>query len=108
MQRRNYLKTVHESRNAHKLKVLIALGVIVCLYILSSFVFGEMGLIKYYRMKNQYNALTAEIAKLKQDNVKLLGDVRALKNDPDRIEMIARDKLGLARPGEIVYYYGEP
>jgi cell division protein FtsB len=24
------------------------------------------------------------------------------------MERIARDKLGLARPGEIVYYYGEP
>jgi cell division protein FtsB len=38
----------------------------------------------------------------------LLRDVHALKTDPDRMEQIARDKLGLARPGEIVYYYSEP
>jgi cell division protein FtsB len=64
--------------------------------------------VKYYRMKAQYTALTEEIAKLKQDNAKLGVDVRSLKTDPACIERIARDKLGLARPGEIVYYYGEP
>jgi cell division protein FtsB len=35
-------------------------------------------------------------------------DVHALRSDPACIERIARDKLGLARQGEIVYYYGEP
>jgi cell division protein FtsB len=33
--------------------------------------------------------------------------VRSLKNDPAYLERLARDKIGLARPGEIVYYYGE-
>ncbi len=66
-----------------------------------------MGVIKYYRMKAQYNALTGEIAALKQDNARLTYEVRALKTDPDHLEQIARDKLGLARRGEIVYYYGE-
>jgi cell division protein FtsB len=58
-----------------------------------------MGLIKYYRMKAQYNALTEEIATLKQDNAKMAEDVRSLKTDPDHMEQIAWDKLGLARPG---------
>jgi cell division protein FtsB len=89
-------------------KTLIGAGVLFGVYLLSSFILGEMGLIKYYRMKSQYNALTKEISALKQDNAKVGREVRALKTDPDHLERIARDKLGLARPGEIVYYYGEP
>ena len=108
MHRRNYVKIDRGSRRTRNKKVLIIAGMLLSIYLLASFIFGEMGLIKYYRMKAQYNAVTEEISALKQDNAKLLKDVHALKTDPDRMEQIARDKLGLARPGEIVYYYGDP
>lgn len=75
------------------------------LYLLVSSIFGEMGLIKYYRMRQQCGALSREISALRKDNGRLVYEVYALKNDPAYIERIARDKLGLARPGEIVYYY---
>ena len=86
-------------------KFLIAAAALFSVYLLVSFVLGEMGLVKYYRMKAQYNSLTDDIAALKQDNAKLSREVHLLKTDPACIERIARDKLGLARPGEIVYYY---
>jgi cell division protein FtsB len=107
MRKRNYVKTDKISRNARRKKVLLAAGILLVLYFLASFILGEMGLVKYYRMKAQYTTLTEEIAKLKQDNVKLVKDVRALRSDPAYLERIARDKLGLARQGEMVYYYGE-
>ena len=91
-----------------KKRILIAASVLLAIYLLTSSIMGEMGLVKYYRMKAQYNTLTEEISTLKQDNARLVRDVRALRTDPACIERIARDKLGLARQGEIVYYYGEP
>ena len=108
MRIRNTLKTDRSSRNARNKKLLIAACILLALYLLTSFVFGEMGVIKYYRMKAQYNTLTGEISTLKQDNSKLMREVHALKTDPDHLEQLARDKLGLARQGEIVYYYGDP
>jgi cell division protein FtsB len=93
------------SRSAQKKVLLITVSAIAALYLLVSFVFGEMGLVKYYRMQAQYRTLMADIEGLKQDNEKLSRDVRFLRTDPACIERIARDKLGLARPGEIVYYY---
>lgn len=87
---------------------MIVGAVLLAVYLLVSFVLGEMGLVKYYRMKSQYNSLADEIAGLKQDNAKLSREVHALRTDPACIERIARDKLGLARPGEIVYYYKAP
>jgi cell division protein FtsB len=108
MRKRNYLKTDRANPVARRKKLLMAGVIFLALYLTASFIFGEMGLVKYFRMQSQYNALTEEIAVLKRDNAKLRKNVYALKNDPAYIERIARDKLGLARPGEIVYYYGEP
>ena len=108
MRKRNYLKSVRNSRNARNRKMLFAAVFLAAAYLLASLIFGEMGLIKYFRMKARYDSLTREIAALRHDNARLMKDVRALRSDPDHLERIARDKLGLARPGEIVYYYGEP
>jgi cell division protein FtsB len=108
MRKRNYVKADQHSRRARWKVPLIAAGVLLALYFLVTRVMGEMGVVKYYRMKAQCTALTIEIAKLKQDNGRLRKEVSSLKNDSAYIERVARDKLGLARPGEIVYYYGEP
>jgi len=108
MGKRNFLKTDRKSRNSRNKKVLMTAAVLIGLYLCSSIIFGEMGLIKYFRMQAQYNSLAKEIAALKQDNARLVKDVHSLKTDPDYLEIIARDKLGLARQGEIVYYYGVP
>jgi cell division protein FtsB len=108
MYNRSYIKTTRGVWVVWRKKLIIAAGIILLIYFVVSFIFGEMGLVKYYRMKAQYNMLTEEIIRLKLDNAKQRKNVYALKNDPAYIERIARDKLGLARPGEIVYYYGEP
>ncbi len=107
MRKRNYIKTDQGPRSSVRRKLFVVLGILLAAYIIVSCIFGEMGLIKYYRMKVRSNALTNEIAALKRDNAKLRQHVHSLKNDPLYVERIARDKLGLARPGEIVYYYNE-
>jgi cell division protein FtsL len=108
MRKRNYVKADLSSRRARWKAPLIAAGVLLVLYFLVTRVLGEMGVVKYYRMKEQCTALSEEIDKLKQDNGRLRKEVSSLKNDSAYLERVARDKLGLARPGEIVYYYGEP
>jgi len=111
MRKRNYVKSGRTSRTTGSkgpMIVAVVLISLICVYFLVSFVLGEMGLVKYYRMHAQFSSLSEDIAKLRQDNVRLMRDVHSLKTDPAYIERIARDKLGLARPGEIVYYYGEP
>jgi cell division protein FtsB len=105
MRKRNYIKTGRSSRNSLRKKLIAGAGILFVLYLLMSFIFGEMGVVKYYRMKSQYDNLTEEISKLKQNNAKLIKEVHALKSDPAYLERIARDKLGLARQDEIVYYY---
>ena len=111
MARRNYVRArtsgPRVSRAWKKRIVVLALAA-GCGIFLWSLVVGEMGLVKYYRMRAQEQALRAEIGHLKQDNLRLLQEVRALKHDAATVERIARDKIGLVRPGEVVYYYGDP
>jgi cell division protein FtsB len=108
MSKRNYVKAERSFRSPLRKRLIIASGVLLGIYMLVSFIFGEMGVVKYYRMKLQYHAVNEEITALRQANVQLSREVHSLKTDTAYMERIARDKLGLARPGEIVYYYGEP
>jgi len=108
MSKKNYLKVERNSRSPFKKRLAIASGVLLGIYLLISFIFGEMGVVKYYRMKLHYRAVNEEMAVLRQANVQLSREVHSLKTDAAYLERVARDKLGLARPGEIVYYYGEP
>src|SRR5262245_60440159 len=101
MRKRNYLKSDRNSRDARNRKMFFAAVFLAAAYLLASLIFGEMGLIKYFRMKSRYDSLAREISALRHDNARLVRDVRALRSDPDHLEKIARDKLGLARPGEI-------
>lgn len=108
MRKRNYLKSDRNSRHSRNRKIFFAVALLATAYLVASLTFGEMGLIKYLRMKARYDSLAGEIEALRHDNARLIREVRVLRNDPDYLEKVARDKLGLARPGEIVYYYGEP
>lgn len=107
MRKKNFLKTDRSSQAARWKKLFVAAGILLCTYLSATFILGEMGLVKYYRMRDQYTTLKDAISALKQDNVRLRRDIYSLKNDTAYLERVARDKLGLARPGEIVYYYDD-
>jgi len=107
MHKRNYLKTERRPWTGGRKKLSLLAVILVAFYFLATFVLGEMGLVKYYRMKAQHTALNEDIARLKNDNSRLRHEVHSLRSDSSYLERVARDKLGLARPGEIVYYYNE-
>jgi len=44
-----------------------------------------------------------EIQQISDENQKLQENVKALKTDPQAIERIAREEMGLARPGEYIF-----
>jgi cell division protein FtsB len=107
IRRKKNVKTPRRATTVGKRRFVIAILAVAILGLLWSLVMGEMGAVKYFRMRAEANQLRSDIERLKQDNVRLMREVRSLKNDPAYLERLARDKIGLARPGEIVYYYGE-
>ena len=89
----------------HK-KILLSVGaVIIASYLLLSFILSELGVIKYITMKGEYNRIQSDVSRLDTENKKLMEEVDALKTDPDSIEALARENLGLAKEGEIIYRF---
>jgi cell division protein FtsB len=64
---------------------------------------GDKGLIETMRARRQYVDVAASLAALRQQNAQLRDDIRRLKEDPATIESIAREELGLMRPGEVLF-----
>ena len=55
------------------------------------------------RARQEYDALSATIARQRADNARLREVARRLREDPSAIEEIARRELGLIKPGERVF-----
>ncbi len=75
------------------------------MYLLVSFLFYDIGFLKYLNMRSEYNRISADIRRLKEENKNIREEVKSLKTDPDYIEAYAREKLGLVKEGEIIYRF---
>jgi cell division protein FtsB len=64
--------------------------------------FGERGLVETLRARQSYATARKELALLRQRNGLLRDQARRLRDDPSAIESVAREDLGLLRPGEIL------
>ena len=65
-------------------------------------IFGTHGYLAMRRTQREINKVKADIEQLNKENVRLEDEVKDLKSDPRKIEKIARDELGLAKPGELI------
>ena len=62
-----------------------------------------------YRSKEiELARLRAELEKLKAERNEKLEEVVSLKNSPDAVEKVAREKFKLVRPGDTVLEYQPP
>src|ERR1700747_3442667 len=65
-------------------------------------IFGTHGYLAMRRTQQEIKKVNADIDRLNRENLQLGQEVKELKTDPHKIEKIARDELGLARPGEVI------
>jgi cell division protein FtsB len=66
-------------------------------------VFGAHGFIAMRRTQHEIEQMREQIGKLNNENKSMTEQVSSLKSDPKAIERIAREEMGLARPGEMIY-----
>lgn len=75
----------------------------VCLMLIGSLIFGEMGLPRYLSMRNHAQELEQNLRELTRTNAALRVDIDGLQHDPAKVETLAREQLGYVRKGETVY-----
>ena len=81
--------------------ILLTLAFFVLAIIMA--IFHEEGILTVLEFENELIEFEASNQTLKQKNQKLRSEVEALKSDPLSIEILAREKLNMVRPGETVY-----
>jgi cell division protein FtsL len=79
----------------------IVLVLSVCALFLHD-IFGTHGYLAMRRTKLEIERVQGEIRHLNKENAELSEEVKSLKTDPHKIESIARDELGLAKPNEVI------
>jgi len=79
-----------------------------CAYLLFFLVFGRMGLVAHLRLKDEAGRIEGEIARVETEIGGLNRRVDALNRDPHTIERLARERLGMVRPGETVFLFDGP
>ncbi len=87
------------------LRSRLVLAAILLLFLVATSLMGERGLIRLYQLHRTRAALTQEVEQLTAANAVLEKEVRGLRTDPDRVEAIAREELGLVKPEELVYEF---
>ena len=66
-------------------------------------VFGPYGFLSMRRTQAEIQRLQDDMQRLNKENAALSGEIRALKTDPAAIERVAREDMGLAKPGEMIF-----
>ncbi|HXH05722.1 MAG TPA: septum formation initiator family protein [Vicinamibacterales bacterium] len=92
-------------REQQRRRLRLALSFITVAVALNALV-GERGVVEGWRLRRTLAGLSAELGRMRAENAALRAEIRRLRNDPAAIEALARERLGLLRPGEILVVLG--
>jgi cell division protein FtsB len=84
-----------------KLVFLLVFALLISMGVRS--VFGERGLVEWLRMRTEVASLERDVAAMKADLAREVATVRELREGREMIERLARERLGMIRPGEVTY-----
>jgi len=84
-------------------KVILSVLLLTAAVVIMAAVFGKHGLLTYMELNVRYQSMQDETARLKDENARLKTEIEALKSDPEAIERVAREELGMIKPGEVLY-----
>jgi cell division protein FtsB len=77
--------------------------VLLLMALVAHVLFSEHGFLAMRRAQKEVEKLRQDIAVLNADNKQLADEIQALKTDPKLIERIAREEMGLAKKGELIF-----
>jgi cell division protein FtsB len=74
-------------------------------YMFAIFMFGDMGYIKYRKLRNMSRSMHAQIARLKDENARIKNLLEDYRKNDYLVEKHAREDYGLARKGEYIFLF---
>ncbi len=70
--------------------------------------FNTEGLPLYFQMRDNRQHMLEQIRQLENMNVAMQEDITRIQSDPQRLEELARNRLGMVRKDEKVFQFVEP
>lgn len=97
--------STHDSRKATRatMKIVVMLSSVLTIVFLISFFFSEQGMSELQRSRLRVQDLQSEVTRLQVENKRLQQEIESLKKSTFAVERIAREDLGMSKPGEVVY-----
>ena len=86
-------------------RIVILVVAAAAIVVLIGSAMGERGYLEVARREAAGVEMRREVEQLRADNAEMMADIAALKRDPYVVEKLAREKLGYARPGEVIYLF---
>ena len=73
-----------------------------CFFLTYILIFAEGGYLEFRKTRGELQQLLMENQDLRQQQQLYREKIRKLREDPDEVERIARDRHGYAKPGDII------
>jgi cell division protein FtsB len=77
-------------------------GVLTIVFIVS-FLFSDRGISQLQHSRKRVDDLRVDIRRLQSENARLRSEIDSVKRSTFAVERIAREDLGMAKKGEIIY-----
>ena len=85
----------------------ITLAVAAAIPVLAIFAFGNRGLISRMRLEMKHDAALEQLYVERRHGDSLRAEIARHRRDPATLERLARERFGMARPGETIYRVDE-
>lgn len=89
--------------NLSKSQKTLILGLSLSLMMLVVAIFSKDGFVTVHEFESELQSLVQLNQNIAEENEKLRKEIEGLKTDGYQIESLAREKLNLVKPGEVVY-----
>lgn len=85
----------------------ISLALVVAIPVLAIFALGNRGLISRMHLEIKQDAALEQLYRERRAGDSLRAELLRFKRDPATLERLARERFGMARPGETIYRVDE-
>jgi cell division protein FtsB len=100
IQRPRWLQGITKRVFKTKRRTIIVIGGVI---VLSYLLFNNRGIIARIRLEHERQVMIEKVRAAEEETKRLQAYQKALEGDKKTIEKVAREKYGMARPGETVY-----
>ena len=99
------LSKIIKQFNSKELRTLILVCILSVCAVTAWLLFSPNGILTYYHLKQQIEAVKAENEQLKEENRLLQQKIDKIKNDPAYLEELARKEYNLLKKNELVFEF---